>query len=507
MGAYESGEYEFSTTDFVLSTKWVTIPEAETATFTIMLSRDPMGTVEVTVAHRSGDTDITVDSGALLTFDSSNYTQPQLVTLKSAEDLDYLRGMALFLVSAPGLAPASIIAGESDNDETPPLYVDADAVGANDGSCWVDAFINLQDALSLARINLYIKQIRVAQGVYRPDRGVGITAGDQMISFELVDGVALTGAYAGFGEIDPNARDIKQYETILSGDLIGNDAKVDNAVDLSEEPTRAENTYRIANASDIDATTVFDGFTITGGNGWNAGAGMRNDSASTTISNCTFQCNSVKFKYDLEDGDWMVGEGGGLYNSRSNPTVIKCTFSANAAYWGGGMAQRWSNPILINCIFSDNYAIGAAIANEQNSNLRLSNCTFSGNSSGVIRNSGDSLELTNCIIWGNSGYSISNFNNRGTVTISYSNIQGGWLDTGNIAADPLFANPQKGDYHVKSQAGRWNPDSRNWIYDDVTSPCIDTGDPTSPIGPEPLPNGGIINMGAYGGTIEASKSP
>ena len=42
--------------------------------------------------------------------------------------------------------------------------------------------------------------------------------------------------------------------------------------------------------------------------------------------------------------------------------------------------------------------------------------------------------------------------------------------------------------------------------DEVTSSCIDAGDPASPIGLEPFPNGGIINMGAYGGTEEASKS-
>ncbi len=44
------------------------------------------------------------------------------------------------------------------------------------------------------------------------------------------------------------------------------------------------------------------------------------------------------------------------------------------------------------------------------------------------------------------------------------------------------------------------------MIDDVMSPCIDAGDPMSPIGYEPFPNGGIINMGAYGGTAEASKS-
>jgi L-ascorbate metabolism protein UlaG (beta-lactamase superfamily) len=44
------------------------------------------------------------------------------------------------------------------------------------------------------------------------------------------------------------------------------------------------------------------------------------------------------------------------------------------------------------------------------------------------------------------------------------------------------------------------------VIDDVTSPCIDAGDPNSPIGDESGPNGGLVNMGAYGGTAEASKS-
>ncbi|GAG52121.1 unnamed protein product, partial [marine sediment metagenome] len=78
---------------------------------------------------------------------------------------------------------------------------------------------------------------------------------------------------------------------------------------------------------------------------------------------------------------------------------------------------------------------------------------------------------------------------------------------GNIDADPLFADAANGDYHLKSQAGRWELGSQSWVIDDVTSPCIDAGDPGTPVGLEPLPNGGIINMGAFGGTAEASKSP
>jgi hypothetical protein len=87
-----------------------------------------------------------------------------------------------------------------------------------------------------------------------------------------------------------------------------------------------------------------------------------------------------------------------------------------------------------------------------------------------------------------------------------------------IRGDPLFANPGHwnndltptswidGDCHLKSQAGRWDPNSVSWVQDDVTSPCIDAGDPNSPVGEEPFPNGGRINIGAYGGTAEASKS-
>jgi len=64
-----------------------------------------------------------------------------------------------------------------------------------------------------------------------------------------------------------------------------------------------------------------------------------------------------------------------------------------------------------------------------------------------------------------------------------------------------------GDYHLKSQAGRWDLNSESWVRDEVTSPCVDAGDPNSPVAFEPSPNGGIINMGAFGGTTEASKSP
>jgi len=112
--------------------------------------------------------------------------------------------------------------------------------------------------------------------------------------------------------------------------------------------------------------------------------------------------------------------------------------------------------------------------------------------------------LNSCILWGASPEIWAE--ELATITVSYCNLHGGWDGVGNIDADPLFAAPNNGDYHLKSQAGRWDPVGETWVQDDVTSPCIDAGDPNSPIGYKPFPNGGIVNMGAYGGTAEASKS-
>ena len=57
-------------------------------------------------------------------------------------------------------------------------------------------------------------------------------------------------------------------------------------------------------------------------------------------------------------------------------------------------------------------------------------------------------------------------------------------------------------YHLKSEYGRWN--GTQWVYDDVTSFCINTGSPYSDYSGEPSPNGNIINIGAFGGTSTAS---
>ncbi len=91
-------------------------------------------------------------------------------------------------------------------------------------------------------------------------------------------------------------------------------------------------------------------------------------------------------------------------------------------------------------------------------------------------------------------------------------------EEGNINIDPQFADEGGGDLHLKSEAGRWDPTVQNWVINGVTSLCIDAG--TSYVVDDPnylycgridwrgelWPHGGLINMGAYGGTPQASMS-
>ena len=87
------------------------------------------------------------------------------------------------------------------------------------------------------------------------------------------------------------------------------------------------------------------------------------------------------------------------------------------------------------------------------------------------------------------------------------------FDMHSLGRDPLFADVGAGDLHLRSQGSRWQPDPNSgatgagwWIVDTEHSPCIDAGDPAAGFGPEPPENGARINMGAYGGTPEASMT-
>ena len=192
---------------------------------------------------------------------------------------------------------------------------------------------------------------------------------------------------------------------------------------------------------------------------------------------------------------------------------------------GNGIyARSWGNSaiLLLNNIIAHNDGYGVECTG---GDITIINSTIVGNENSAIYCVGGRTTIANSIFWGNDRHNpdmVQVFFSAGDMSVSYSDVQGGIggmevpppfanLDWGfgNINTDPLFADPANGDYHLKSKYGRWDPKANNgvggWVTDDVTSPCINAGDPASDYGPEPEPNGGRANMGAYGNTPEASK--
>jgi len=250
--------------------------------------------------------------------------------------------------------------------------------------------------------------------------------------------------------------------------------------------------------------------------------------SNPTLINCEFFKNSATY------------QGGGIYNEEnSSPTIIKCFFYENDSRNGGGIYNfSNSNPVLTNCIFVDNSAkFGGAIQNASSINLEpsittLINCTLFRNSAekmggAIMNSSGGASILNNCILWDNNDLDgsdesaqINNSTGSQNTIVNYSCIQG-WTGNmqgiGNINEDPVFFDVDKDDYHLKSTGWRWDNLRQRWHYDDITSPCVDSGNPSSPLKDE-LPaipgdatnEWGInlrINMGAFGGTAEASMAP
>lgn len=303
--------------------------------------------------------------------------------------------------------------------------------------------------------------------------------------------------------------------------------------------------------SDEDTNSILDGLTITNGYASNfypqqaewSGGGILCRGGSPTIRNCILTGNTTHngtgggirasggiisnclIRENYAIGLGQFGPGGGGISCGGNTIVSNCIISGNTAVSsGGGIRCTGSNVRIINCTIVGNS--GGGIDCHWNADSLISNCTVSGNHSAGVICLDSSPTLINSIHWDNSSEEISMYclYRSSSITISYSNIQGGepvaeepctinWL-SGNINAYPYFADPGywisdewiNGDYHLKSQGGRYDSTTQSWTYDDVTSPCIDTGNSYSPIGEEPFPNGGVVNMGAYGGTTEASKS-
>jgi len=369
------------------------------------------------------------------------------------------------------------------------IYVDADAIGENNGTSWGDAYIELQPALEAAADG---DEIWVAAGIYAPTAEHGGT-GDRYRSFQMKNWVAIYGGFdPSVGDIAWEDRDWEVNPTILSGDLNG-----DDGLDFENNSDNSYHVFYHPEGLDLDSTAMLDGFTVTGGNADGddphyRGGGMHNDHSSPALANCTFSGNSAEFPggglYNHNSSPVLINcafvgnqayDGGGMYNSNtSSPALIGCTFSVNSAYsLGGGIHNLTSSPMLTNCTFSGNSADGdgGAMSNLNASSPMLTNCTFSGNfadgDGGAISNlNASSPMLTNCVLWEDSPQEIFSHDEASSPVVAYSDILGGCdanpfnvCGDGNINADPLFVDAAAGDLRLQ-----------------YASPAIDAGDNDAP---------------------------
>lgn len=409
----------------------ITVPEGGTASFTVALSAEPAEpvTVSVTVLADQSDPDISVASGDSLIFTPSGgdspWDVPQTVTLTAAADADYVDGTALVEVRGPGAVLGRVSARESDNEHPVALFVNDDAPPGGDGHSWARAFTHLQDALTAVALSEgRFSEIWVAAGTYRPDRGSNQTPGDRSSTFRLLDGVGIYGGFAGI-ETERDQRDPSANETILSGDLAGDDVPVTDPQALLTQQTRFENCSHVVTGSATGASAVLDGVTITGGvgggSGFAYGGGLYLDQGSPTISNCLITRNTAQI-------------GGGVYSTLGNPTLTNCVIAVNCiTVYGAGFAFYSGQATLIGCTISDNSGKADAGILISGADVTLTRCTISRNSSlgsggGVSAGSGRAT-LVSCAITSNTAAS----NGGGILTYSATVALTNCLLNGNTA--------------------------------------------------------------------------
>ena len=233
-----------------------------------------------------------------------------------------------------------------------------------------------------------------------------------------------------------------------------------------------------------DSSPTLTGCTVSGNTAakYGGGGGIFCWGSSPTLTDCTVSGNTAQ-----------VSGGGICCYDHSSPTLTDCTVSDNTAAdddGGGIFCQRSSDPALSNCLIvgnSANYGGGLHCENYSGepSSPTLTNCTLADNSAshadgggGIYCESENTVTVANSILWGDTANGVPNeIGGPGTVTVSYSDVQGGWSGTGNIDEDPEFCS-RGGDTNYDGYFLKQENDGQGWAQSE-RSPCVDAGDPSS----------------------------
>lgn len=221
-------------------------------------------------------------------------------------------------------------------------------------------------------------------------------------------------------------------------------------------------------------------------------------------------CNLIDCIINANVGRATYSQGMGVYGEDAGITIRGGRISGHVGQnYGGGIAIYGGLLDVRNCLIEGNAAQsgggGIFVSNmSTGGTYKLVNCTLArnaapGGSGGALSAYGGG-SVVNCIFWQNTALTGSAILVRGAyeAIIAYTDVPPSGVNTesgavvtygpGNLDADPLFAAPDIGDYRLTG-----------------SSPCIDAGDPAADYSLEPEPDGGRINMGAYGNTPQAES--
>ena len=214
-----------------------------------------------------------------------------------------------------------------------------------------------------------------------------------------------------------------------------------------------------------------------------------------------------------------------LTSSATGCRLSRLQLAASAGY--GACYVSGSDCIVENCLVMGGIT-GIYLSSSTLAVSTVRNCTIVGFTvNGIACVNASVLNLSNTIVVGDgvlrrglylsigSALASSNYNDLVAMNGAIVGYAGGvncetltaWQsttvkDTNSISLDPRFVSAT--DYHLQSTAGSYHDGT--WTPDAGDSPGIDAGDPASAVGSEPLPNGGRINLGAFGGTEQGSRT-